>query len=140
MTDISDFVNLLYDHGLTAALVTVSLMIFVFLVRTLMDEDKSALWRGRIYRAIYSVSGQREAEKKSREQRPPITRGVPCCAVVCLGMPSPLPRWTARASLVVGPARTRRPSPRPGRVGIHNSLSGRSQSSLALRPADSRPD
>jgi len=53
-------VVLLYQYGLAPAL-----LVFVFyLIYVLLDEDLSALWRGRIYRGLYCISGKREAEKR----------------------------------------------------------------------------
>lgn len=38
--------------------------LLVVVVKVLLDEDRSALWRGRVYRAVYSVTGRVEDEKK----------------------------------------------------------------------------
>lgn len=46
------------------ALVVIGIGIIYYLVRVLLDEDKSALWRARIYKAVYRVSGKSAAEKK----------------------------------------------------------------------------
>lgn len=44
------------------------LLIFIgiiyYLVRVILDEDRSAAWRARIYKAVYKISGKSEAEKK----------------------------------------------------------------------------
>lgn len=45
-------------------LVVIGVGIIYYLVRVLLDEDKSALWRARIYKAIYRVSGKSTAEKE----------------------------------------------------------------------------
>lgn len=44
----------------------VLLLIFLIwmLLRILLDEDKSSIWRGKIYKALYKLSKKREAEKK----------------------------------------------------------------------------
>jgi len=46
------------------ALVVIGIGIIYYLVRVLLDEDKSALWRARIYKAVYRISGKSSAEKK----------------------------------------------------------------------------
>jgi len=38
--------------------------IIVYLLRVILDEDRSDAWRARIYKAIYKISGKSEAEKK----------------------------------------------------------------------------
>lgn len=38
--------------------------LFVYLVRVLLDEDKSALWRARFYKTAFKISGKRDKEKK----------------------------------------------------------------------------
>jgi len=45
-------------------LVVIGIGIICYLVRVLLDEDRSALWRARIYKAIYRVSGRTTAEKE----------------------------------------------------------------------------
>lgn len=54
------FLGFVYQYGLTAAL----LLMAIYLFRVVMDEDRSALWRGRVYRLLYRMSGRRETEKK----------------------------------------------------------------------------
>ncbi|MDO9529194.1 MAG: hypothetical protein Q7J27_08540 [Syntrophales bacterium] len=36
----------------------------VFLLRILLDEDKSSVWRAKFYKAAFSLTGQRDKEKK----------------------------------------------------------------------------
>ena len=38
--------------------------VIVFLLRVLLDEDRSAIWRARFFRVLFKVSGTRRAEKK----------------------------------------------------------------------------
>lgn len=52
------------EYGLWALIAAIGVGIIYYLVRVLLDEDKSALWRARIYRAIYRVSGKSAAEKE----------------------------------------------------------------------------
>lgn len=44
------------------------LLIFIgiiyYLLRVILDEDRSAAWRARIYKTVYKISGKSEAEKK----------------------------------------------------------------------------
>jgi len=44
------------------------LLIFIgviyYLLRVILDEDLSTVWRARIYKAVYKISGKSEAEKK----------------------------------------------------------------------------
>ena len=35
-----------------------------YLLKVILDEDRSAAWRARIYKAVYKISGKSEAEKK----------------------------------------------------------------------------
>ena len=57
------FLKLLADKGPTLALVGVVLALIIVFLRILMDEDRSALWRGRVSLAIYKATGKRNAEK-----------------------------------------------------------------------------
>jgi len=38
--------------------------IILYFLRVILDEDRSALWRARFYKALYKISGKSEAEKK----------------------------------------------------------------------------
>jgi len=40
------------------------ILIIIYLLRVILDEDRSAAWRGRIYKGIYKISGKSNAEKK----------------------------------------------------------------------------
>jgi hypothetical protein len=40
------------------------LALFVYLLRTIMDEDKSALWRAKLYKIAFRLTGKRDKEKK----------------------------------------------------------------------------
>ena len=52
------------EYGPWVAILLVLLLLIIYLGLTLLDEDKSALWRARFFKAIYLVSGKRQAEKK----------------------------------------------------------------------------
>jgi hypothetical protein len=52
------------EYGIWTALGLLAIVIIYYLVRVILDEDKSAAWRARIYRALYRISGTSEAEKK----------------------------------------------------------------------------
>ena len=60
-TAIADFV---IDYGWLWGIIIVALVIIICLVRIILDEDRSAAWRSRIYGAAYRVSGRSAAEKK----------------------------------------------------------------------------
>jgi len=60
-TAIADFVT---DYGWLWGIIIVALVIIICLVRIILDEDRSAAWRSRIYGAAYRVSGRSAAEKK----------------------------------------------------------------------------
>jgi hypothetical protein len=62
--DFTKLLALLYEHGPKAVVVAVVIFVFAYMVRVLMDEDRSALWRARIYRGMYVASGRRDLEKK----------------------------------------------------------------------------
>lgn len=40
------------------------ILIIIYLLRVILDEDRSAAWRARIYKGIYKISGKSNAEKK----------------------------------------------------------------------------
>lgn len=56
----SALLNLVERYGLLAC---IPLLLLLFL-RILLDEDRSALWRGRIFKAVYAISGRAEDEKQ----------------------------------------------------------------------------
>jgi len=51
-------------YGLRVGLPVVGLTIIVFLVRLIFDEDRSALFRAKVYKALLAATGKREHEKK----------------------------------------------------------------------------
>lgn len=50
--------------GVSLALALLSFSIIWYLIRVLLDEDRSAAWRARFYKAIYKISRKSEAEKR----------------------------------------------------------------------------
>jgi hypothetical protein len=52
--------SLVHEYGLLVLFV----LIIVWLVSVVIDEDRSALWRGRLYKLLHGLSGRREDEKK----------------------------------------------------------------------------
>lgn len=58
------FTNLITKYGLSAGIIFILLIVICCLLRILLDEDRSALWRARINRTIYKISGSSKAEKK----------------------------------------------------------------------------
>ena len=63
MPNLVTFIAFVTEYGVWA-LVVVAICIIYYLVRVVLDEDRSAAWRARIYRVLYRVSGRSEAEKK----------------------------------------------------------------------------
>jgi len=63
MLDPTTFISYVSEYGVWA-LVVGAVAIIYYLVRVVLDEDRSAAWRARIYRVLYRVSGRSEAEKK----------------------------------------------------------------------------
>lgn len=62
--DISTLILLFKQYGLPCLIMAIFLFLVISLLRILLDENQSALWRGRLYRAAFSVSRKREHEKK----------------------------------------------------------------------------
>jgi hypothetical protein len=62
--DASTFISLFKQYGLPYLIIAIFLFLVIYLLRILLDENQSALWRGRLYRAAFSVSRKREHEKK----------------------------------------------------------------------------
>ena len=58
-----DLIGLVVKYG-PWGLLAIAVGLIYCLVRILLDEDLSARWRARFYRAIYKISGRTEAEKK----------------------------------------------------------------------------
>jgi hypothetical protein len=56
----SAVVGLIQQYGLWAVL---ALLLILFL-RILLDEDRSSLWRAKVFRALYAVTGRVDHEKK----------------------------------------------------------------------------
>jgi len=63
MPSLVTFISYVSEYGVWA-LIVVAVGIIYYLVRVILDEDRSAAWRARIYKALYRVSGRSEAEKK----------------------------------------------------------------------------
>ena len=61
---IKDALDIAKSFGITPAVILVLVIIIYRLVRVILDEDTSSLWRARINLALFKLSGRREAEKK----------------------------------------------------------------------------
>ena len=61
--DLTSLIELLTNYG-PWGLVLIFVLIIFYLFRILLDEDRSAIWRARFYKAMYKLSGKTEAEKK----------------------------------------------------------------------------
>ncbi len=57
-------VQILKDYGWQLGLIVSLAVIAIILVRIILDEDRSALFRARIYKSLLTISGKREHEKK----------------------------------------------------------------------------
>ncbi len=57
-------ISLLIEYRLPYAIIATLLYLVLYLLRILLDEHRSALWRGRLYRAAFALSRKREHEKK----------------------------------------------------------------------------
>ena len=62
--DVSTLILLFKQYGPPCLIIAIFLFLVISLLRILLDENQSALWRGRLYRAAFSVSRKREHEKK----------------------------------------------------------------------------
>jgi len=60
---IGQIIELTNKYGIWGIIIFL-IIIIVYLFRVILDEDRSAAWRARIYKAIYKISGKSEAEKK----------------------------------------------------------------------------
>jgi hypothetical protein len=60
MDFLTDALQLLLDHGVVAFLT----LLVILLCLLLLDEDRSALWRGRFYKGALALTGRRDHEKK----------------------------------------------------------------------------
>lgn len=61
---VNSVLDIVKTYGITGLVIVILLGVIIFLFRILMDEDRSSLWRARIYLAVYKILGQQEAEKK----------------------------------------------------------------------------
>jgi len=60
MTSIAQF---LMDNGILLTVVLLLTIGLVYFFRVLMDEDRSAVLRGRVFKVLYAATGKREHEK-----------------------------------------------------------------------------
>jgi len=67
MLDLATLINLMSVYskgGIPIPVIAFLIWLVVYLLRTLLDEDRSARLRARFYKAIYKVFGKTEAERK----------------------------------------------------------------------------
>jgi hypothetical protein len=62
--DPSRLIPVLLENGPPYLVIVIFLFFVLYLLKILLDEDRSALWRGRLYRAAFALSRKREHEKK----------------------------------------------------------------------------
>ncbi len=60
---LATLIELISKYGAWGVLL-IFIVIIYYLLRIILDEDRSAAWRARIYKAVYKISGKSEAEKK----------------------------------------------------------------------------
>lgn len=63
ISDLAAFIEFVTQHWTWGALLILIVVIY-YLLRVILDEDRSAAWRARIYKAVYEISGRSDAEKK----------------------------------------------------------------------------
>jgi|GEM_PF-1573344 len=61
---IYEFIKKYGIFALILIIIVAFIWAIIFFVRILLDEDKSDLWRGKVYKSIYKLTKKREAEKK----------------------------------------------------------------------------
>lgn len=61
---ISDIENLVEKNGLSVTLIIVGVGFFIYFIRVLLDEDKTSLWRAKVYRCLFFLTGKIDKEKK----------------------------------------------------------------------------
>ncbi len=64
ISDLIKLIDLVIKYGWPWGIVLIFIVIIYFLSRIILDEDRSAVWRARVYKVIYKISGKSEAEKK----------------------------------------------------------------------------
>lgn len=62
--NIASIVQLWKAYGVGAVLVAVAIIIIVFLLRVILNEESSSKWRARVNLVLYQISKKREYEKK----------------------------------------------------------------------------
>lgn len=60
MPDLATIIDLTVQYGPWG----IPAFIIWYLLRVILDEDRSSAWRARVYKAVYEVSGKTRAEKK----------------------------------------------------------------------------
>jgi len=63
MPEWATIVEYIGEHGVWGILIIAAGVIY-YLIRVILDEDRSAAWRARIYKTAYNLSGKTAAEKK----------------------------------------------------------------------------
>ncbi len=63
MSFLVTFIELVAKYGVWGILLILVVAI-IYLLKVILDEDLSAAWRARFYKAVYKITGKTEAEKK----------------------------------------------------------------------------
>ncbi len=62
--NVASIIQLGKAYGPVFAVIAISIIIIIFFLRVLIDEDRSSKWRARINKILYQISKKREYEKK----------------------------------------------------------------------------
>ncbi len=63
ISDLATFIELVTKHWPWGVFL-IFIGVIYYLLRVILDEDRSAAWRARIYKVVYKASGKSKAEKK----------------------------------------------------------------------------
>ena len=64
MSFLVTFIELVAKYGGVRGILLILVVAIIYLLKVILDEDLSAAWRARFYKAVYKITGKTEAEKK----------------------------------------------------------------------------
>lgn len=62
--DFSGLFSIIKEYGIIPAIILFSILVVIWLVRIIIDEDRSTKFRALFYKTVFSLSGKRDHEKK----------------------------------------------------------------------------